>query len=229
MIDTKDLIYYVNLIILALFLTLRSLDSKRSRGFIAMDQFASPALFPRPRPASRPSFLVQMYSAVVDEGVTQNIDFQQPAPACFGLYASFANNVRRALAGRATRYGLNTAILAVLILGTIVLVEAVSYRHSYRIRPHGEQALDPVPPDDEGRRPAASAGKSPMAFFRPRPARQADSRGPPHNTRRSDGKFTWEVVDAESNPLVAREYGFENYGTVVLEAALKDNPRSRRS
>ena len=31
-IDTKDLIYYVNLSILALFLTLRSLDSKRWRG-----------------------------------------------------------------------------------------------------------------------------------------------------------------------------------------------------
>lgn len=31
-IETKDLIYYVNLIILALFLTLRSLDSKRWRG-----------------------------------------------------------------------------------------------------------------------------------------------------------------------------------------------------
>ena len=31
-IDTKDLIYYVNLTVLALFLTLRSLDSKRWRG-----------------------------------------------------------------------------------------------------------------------------------------------------------------------------------------------------
>jgi ABC-2 type transport system permease protein len=31
-IDTKDLIYYLNLTILALFLTLRSLDSKRWRG-----------------------------------------------------------------------------------------------------------------------------------------------------------------------------------------------------
>ena len=42
----------------------------------------------------------------------------------FGLYASFATNVRRALAGRATRYGLNAAILVVLILGVIALVEA---------------------------------------------------------------------------------------------------------
>jgi ABC-2 type transport system permease protein len=31
-IDTKDLIYYLDLTILALFLTLRSLDSKRWRG-----------------------------------------------------------------------------------------------------------------------------------------------------------------------------------------------------
>ena len=40
----------------------------------------------------------------------------------FGLYASFASNVRRALAGRATRYGLNALVLIVLILGVIVLV-----------------------------------------------------------------------------------------------------------
>ena len=32
MIDTKDLIYYLNLTILSLFLTLRSLESKRWRG-----------------------------------------------------------------------------------------------------------------------------------------------------------------------------------------------------
>jgi ABC-2 type transport system permease protein len=31
-IDTKDVIYYLNLIILSLFLTLRSLESKRWRG-----------------------------------------------------------------------------------------------------------------------------------------------------------------------------------------------------
>jgi len=43
----------------------------------------------------------------------------------FGLYASFASNVRRALAGRATRYGLNAAVLVVLILGVIALAESV--------------------------------------------------------------------------------------------------------
>ena len=51
----------------------------------------------------------------------------------FGLYASFAGNVRRALAGRSARYGLNAAILVVLILGVIALVEAVSYRHNWRV------------------------------------------------------------------------------------------------
>jgi ABC-type uncharacterized transport system involved in gliding motility auxiliary subunit len=34
----------------------------------------------------------------------------------------------------------------------------------------------------------------------------------------SDGKFTWEVVDADRNPLLAKRYGVETYGTVVLEA-----------
>ena len=52
----------------------------------------------------------------------------------FGLYASFATNVRRAPARVAPTATASTrSILVVLILGVIVLVEAVSYRHSYRI------------------------------------------------------------------------------------------------
>src|ERR1700752_5206295 len=40
---------------------------------------------------------------------------------------------RTALSGRTARYGLNTAIMILLLLGIITVVEAVSYRHNARL------------------------------------------------------------------------------------------------
>ena len=62
-----------------------------------------------------------------------------------------------------------------------------------------------------------------IAFFRPdQPGKRTAEDLLKQYASRSDGKFTWEVVDADRNPLVARQYGFESYGTVALEATLKD-------
>jgi ABC-type uncharacterized transport system involved in gliding motility auxiliary subunit len=145
----------------------------------------------------------------------------------FGLYASFATNVRRALAGRATRYGLNAAVLVVLILGVIALVEAVSYRHSYRVdlTENKRWSLSPQTVKVVGE---LSVPVRAIAFFRPdQPGKRTAEDLLKQYTGRSDGKFTWEVIDADRNPLVAREYAFESYGTVVLEATLKDGQRKQ--
>jgi ABC-type uncharacterized transport system involved in gliding motility auxiliary subunit len=140
----------------------------------------------------------------------------------FGLYASFAANVRQALAGRATRYGLNAAILIVLILGVIALVEAVSYRHSWRVdlTENKRWSLSPQTVKVVGELPAPVKA---VAFFRPdQPGKRTAEDLLKQYAARSDGKFTWEVVDADKSPLLARQYGFDSYGMVVLEAALKD-------
>jgi ABC-type uncharacterized transport system involved in gliding motility auxiliary subunit len=140
----------------------------------------------------------------------------------FGLYASFATNVRRALAGRATRYGLSAAVLIVLILGVIALIEAVSYRHSYRVdlTENKRWSLSPQTVKVVG---DLSVPVKAIAFYRPdQPGKRTAEDLLKQYAGRSDGKFTWEVVDADRNPLVARQYGFDTYGTVVLEATLKD-------
>jgi ABC-type uncharacterized transport system involved in gliding motility auxiliary subunit len=145
----------------------------------------------------------------------------------FGLYASFATNVRRALAGRATRYGLNAAILVVLILGVIVLVEAVSFRHSYRIdlTENKRWSLSPQTVKVAGELPVPVKA---IAFYRPdQPGKRTAEDLLKQYASRSDGKFTWEVIDADRNPLVARQYGFESYGTVALEATLKDGEKKQ--
>jgi ABC-type uncharacterized transport system involved in gliding motility auxiliary subunit len=140
----------------------------------------------------------------------------------FGLYVSFAANVRHAMAGRATRYGLNAAILVVLILGVIALVEAVSYRHSYRVdlTENKRWSLSPQTVKVVSELPGPVKA---IAFFRPdQPGKRTAEDLLKQYAARSDGKFTWEVVDADKNPLIARQYGFETYGTVAVEAVLKD-------
>jgi ABC-type uncharacterized transport system involved in gliding motility auxiliary subunit len=190
-----------------------------------MDRFASPALFLGLAGVAA-GFVVQIYRPSLTK-VWPGLLIVGGLLLVFGLYASFAGNVRRALAGRATRYGLNAAILVVLILGVIVLVEAVSYRHSYRIdlTENKRWSLSPQTTKVVGELPAPVKA---VAFFRPdQPGKRTAEDLLKQYAGRSDGKFTWEVVDADRNPLVAREYGFENYGTVVLEAALKDGPKKQ--
>ena len=142
------------------------------------------------------------------------------------LYVSFASEGRlRTLWGRrTTRYGLNAAIMIVLILGVIALVEAVSYRHSWRVdlTENRRHSLAPqtIKVLKELRSPVKATG-----FFQPDQGgkRRAEDLLKQYATR-SDGKFTWESVDADRNPLLAKRYGIETYGTVVLEATPKEGP-----
>jgi ABC-type uncharacterized transport system involved in gliding motility auxiliary subunit len=144
-----------------------------------------------------------------------------------GLYTVFASHVRRALAGRATRYGLNAAILVALILGVIALVEAVSYRHSYRVDLTENKRWSLSPQTIKVVGELAVPVKA-VAFFRPdQPGKRAAEDLLKQYAGRSDGKFSWEVIDADRNPLAARQYNVESYGTIVLEAALGDGQTKR--
>jgi len=136
------------------------------------------------------------------------------------LYASFPG-MRGVWARRTTRYGLNAVVMIALILGVIALVEAVSYRHSWRIdlTENKRHSLAPqtVRILKELRVPVKATG-----FFRPDEGgkRRAEDLLKQYAAA-SEGKFTWEIVDADRNPGLARRYGVETYGTVVLEATLK--------
>jgi ABC-type uncharacterized transport system involved in gliding motility auxiliary subunit len=139
-----------------------------------------------------------------------------------GLYLSFPG-LKGAWGRRTTRYGLNALVMVVLILGVIALVEAVSYRHNWRVdltenRRHSlsEQTIKVL-------KELGSPVKA-TAFFRPdQPGKRAAEDLFKQYAARSDGKFSWEVVDADRDPLRAKRYGVETYGTVVLEATVKDS------
>jgi gliding motility-associatede transport system auxiliary component len=138
-----------------------------------------------------------------------------------GLYASFPT-LRRVFDRRTTRYGLNALVMVVLILGVIALVEAVSYRHNWRVDLTENKRNSLAPQTIKVLKELGTPVKA-TAFFRPdQPGKRTAEDLLKQYAARSDGKFSWEVVDADRDPLKAKRYGVETYGTVVLEATAKE-------
>lgn len=139
----------------------------------------------------------------------------------FGLYASFAGGLRTLWGRRSTRYSLNALVMIVLILGVVVLVEAVSYRHNWRLDLTENRRHSLSPQTSKVVRELAVPVKV-TAFFRPdQPGKRTAEDLLKQYASHSDGKFSWEIVDADRNPLLAKRYGIENYGTMVLEASVE--------
>ncbi len=138
-----------------------------------------------------------------------------------GLYASFPD-ARAVWGRRTTRYGLNALVMIVLIFGVIALVEAVSYRHNWQVDLTENKRNSLAPQTLKVLRELAVPVKA-TAFVRPDAGgkRTAEDLLKQYAAR-SDGKFTYEIVDPDRDPLRAKRYGVETYGTVVLEAAPKE-------
>jgi ABC-type uncharacterized transport system involved in gliding motility auxiliary subunit len=134
---------------------------------------------------------------------------------------AYVGDLRGALSHRTARYGVNTVVMVLLLLGIIGLVEAVSYRHNAR--------LDLT----EGKRHSLSpqtikvlgdlkTDVNAVAFFRSdQPGKRVAEDLFKQYVRYANGKFSWKIVDPDREPGLARRYGIETYGTVVLETKAK--------
>jgi ABC-type uncharacterized transport system involved in gliding motility auxiliary subunit len=124
---------------------------------------------------------------------------------------------RATMSGRTLRYGVNAAVVIVIVFGIIALVEAFSYRYNKRIDL------------TENRRHSLSAQTiqllgnlksevNAVGFFRTdQPGKRVAEDLFKQYARYSNGKFTWKVVDPDREPALARRYNVESYGTIVLE------------
>src|SRR5213594_917527 len=129
---------------------------------------------------------------------------------------------RGLLGRRTTRYGVNAAVMILLVLGVTGLVQALAAQHSWRydltenkrfsLSPQTIQLLRTLPTD-----------VSAIGFFRSdQPGKRvAEDLFKQYARYASADRFTWRVVDPDREPALARRYGIEAYGTVVLETKTK--------
>lgn len=129
----------------------------------------------------------------------------------------YLRQVREVMRRRTARYGLNTAVAIGLLLAIVGLVEAVSYRHNARLD-LTENKRHSLSPQTIQLLQNLKTEVNAVAFFRSdQPGKRVAEDLLKQYARASGGKFTWRVVDPDREPGLARRYGVESYGTVVLE------------
>jgi len=131
------------------------------------------------------------------------------------------DDYRAFFGARTTRYGLNAAVMILLVLGVTTIVQALSYQHSWRwdltetkrfsLSPQTVQLLRNLKTD-----------VSALGFFRvDQPGKRVAEDLLKQYARYANGRFTWRILDPDREPALAKKYGIETYGTTVLEAGAK--------
>ena len=125
---------------------------------------------------------------------------------------------RDVLGRRSTRYGAGTAVMILLALGVLVFANALSARHSTRWD-LTENRRNTLSPQTLQVLKTLKAPVQAIAFFRsdtPGKRTAEDLLG--QYASYSGGRFSWRLEDTDRAPGLAREYGVENYGTVVVKS-----------
>lgn len=125
------------------------------------------------------------------------------------------------LGRRGTRYGASAALLVVIALGVAVLANAVSLRYNARwdLTENKRHSLSPQTVK------LLQGLKTPVeviGFFRSdTPGKRTAEDLLKQYAQASGGKFTFRVEDPDRSPGLARRYGVESYGTLVMQSGEK--------
>jgi len=125
------------------------------------------------------------------------------------------------LFGRSMRFGTNLTIGALAVLGIIIFVEAISARHSYRfdltankrhsLSPQSQKLVAGLPREVKA-----------VAFFQDTQTGREAARDLLDQYAYHNKQFTYEFIDPDRNPGLAKRYGITTYGTIVLESGEKE-------
>ncbi len=136
------------------------------------------------------------------------------------VYTNF-DRVRALFARRSARYGVNALAISVLLFGIIALVEAMSYRHSYRLD-LTENRRHSLSPQTIKVLRSLQTDVAATGFFRSDlPGKRAAEDLLRQFESYSKGKLKWKIADPDREPGLAKRYGVESYGTVVLDTKAK--------
>jgi len=128
---------------------------------------------------------------------------------------------RGLLRSQTLRYGANTAVAIALVLGVTVVVQALSFQHGARkdLTENKRFSLSPQTIQLLG---GLKTEVNAVAFYRgDQPGKRVAEDLFKQYARYSNGKFTWKSADPDLEPGLAKRYGVEAYGTVVLETKTK--------
>jgi ABC-type uncharacterized transport system involved in gliding motility auxiliary subunit len=155
-------------------------------------------------------------------------EFLYPLPVRWvflGLGAAFlllalilnARETRSAMGTRTARYGTGAAVMALLALGIVVAANAISVRHNARWD-LTENKRNSVSPQTIQVLRTLKSKVGAIAFYRSdTPGKKNAEDLLAQYATYSGGKFEWRLEDTDKAPALARQYGVESYGTVVLE------------
>ena len=125
------------------------------------------------------------------------------------------------LFGRNLRFGTNLVIAAIAVLGIIAVVEAISLRHSHRfdltankrysLSPQSQQLFAELP------QPVKAT-----AFYQDAQTGRESAKDLLDQYAYYGKHFTYEFIDPDRNPGLAKRYGITSYGTIVLESGEKE-------
>ena len=140
--------------------------------------------------------------------------------AGLGAYLKF-HEIREAFGHRTARYWFNAVVMVGLAFGIVVVVSAFAVRHSYRWdltenRRHSlsSQTIKILQ--------SLKSDVAATAFYRTdQPGKRAAEDLFRQYESYSGGKFKGKTVDPDREPGLARRYGVEAYGIVVLETKNK--------
>lgn len=122
---------------------------------------------------------------------------------------------------RVTRYGLNTVVMIVLVVGLITFVEAVSYRHNARLD-LTENLRNSLSPQTIQLLRHLKTDVTATAFFRSdQPGKKVAEDLLKQYAGYANGRFTSKMSDPDREPNLARAYNVEQYGTIVLATKSK--------
>ncbi|MDI6695628.1 MAG: GldG family protein [Anaerolineales bacterium] len=123
--------------------------------------------------------------------------------------------VRRFLVGRQARYGSNALVLTLAFVGILVVVNYLVYHNTKRwdltedkqftLAPESLNTLQSLPEKVTAR-----------AFYSPRASKESAERLLEQFKLNSNGRFDYEFIDPEKNPVVAEQAKITQDSTIVL-------------
>ncbi|HET8529972.1 MAG TPA: Gldg family protein [Methylomirabilota bacterium] len=139
-----------------------------------------------------------------------------------------AREARTAMGTRTARYGAGAAVMALLALGIVVAANAISLRHSVRWD-LTENKRNSVSPQTIQVLRTLKSKVTAIAFYRSdTPGKKTAEDLLAQYQTYSGGKFEWRLEDTDKAPALARQYGVESYGTVVLEGGPAGQVRTEK-